>query len=112
MVVWGLWMDGGFYFSTGRESRKAKNLKENSRCIVATEQANQAVIVEGVAEEVMDVPVRRRFLPIYERKYKFDMSSMAEDILSLKEPIYLVRPAVVFGLDEKKSLSSATRWKF
>jgi hypothetical protein len=37
---------------------------------------------------------------------------MAEDILSLKEPIYLVRPAVVFGLDEKKSLSSATRWKF
>ncbi len=112
MVVWGLWMDGGFYFSTGRESRKAKNLKENSRCIVATEQANQAVIVEGVAEEVMDVPVRRRFLPIYERKYKIDMSSMAEDILSLKEPIYLVRPAVVFGLDEKKSLSSATRWKF
>jgi len=112
MVVWGLWMDGCFYFSTGRQSRKARNLKENNRCIVATEQANQAVIVEGVSEEVLDVELRRGFLKIYERKYKFDMSSMAADILSLEEPIYAVRPATIFGLDEKKFLSAATRWKF
>lgn len=112
MVVWGLWMDGCFYFSTGRQSRKARNLKENNRCIVATEQANQAVIVEGVSEEVLDVELRRGFLKIYERKYKFDMSSMAADILSLEEPIYAVSPATIFGLDEKKFLSAATRWKF
>ena len=30
----------------------------------------------------------------------------------MKEPIYAVCPRVVFGLDEKKSLNSATRWKF
>jgi len=112
MVVWGVWMDGGFYFSTGRQSRKAKNLKKDTRCIIATEQANQAVIVEGIAEEVMDVALRGSFLKIYQRRYKFDMSSMEADILSLKEPIYAVRPIVVFGLDEKKSLSSATRWTY
>jgi hypothetical protein len=28
MVVWGLWRDGRFLFSTGGKSRKAKNLKE------------------------------------------------------------------------------------
>jgi nitroimidazol reductase NimA-like FMN-containing flavoprotein (pyridoxamine 5'-phosphate oxidase superfamily) len=112
MVVWGLWMDGGFYFSTGRESRKAKNLTENARCVVATEQADEAVIVEGIAEEVEDVDLRRRFIRIYEKKYDWDMSSFEEPILSLKEPIHVVRPKVVFGLDEKKFLNAATRWRF
>jgi len=40
------------------------------------------------------------------------MSGFEADILSLKELIYAVRPIVVFGLDEKKSLNAATRWQF
>ena len=51
-------------------------------------------------------------LALYERKYKFDMSAMADDILSLKEPIYAVRPKVVFGQPEKGYPSKATRWLF
>jgi Pyridoxamine 5'-phosphate oxidase len=112
MIVWGLWMDGVFLFSTGRQSRKARNLAKNQRCVVCTEQADKAVIVEGIAEEVADVDLRSAFLKRYERKYDFDMSGMEKDILSLKEPIYAVRPLVVFGLDEKKSLTAATRWRF
>ena len=112
MVVWGLWLEGEFVFSTGRRSRKAKNLTKNHHCIVATEQAEQAVIVEGVADEVADVRKRREFLKIYEKKYKFDMSGFEKDILSLKEPVYAVRPVTVFGLDEKKFLNAATRWQF
>jgi len=112
MIVWGLWLDGVFLFSTGRQSRKARNLTKNQHCVVCTEQANQAVIVEGIAEEVADVDLRRVFLKRYERKYSFDMSGFESDILSLKEPIYAVRPVVVFGLDEKKSLKAATRWQF
>jgi len=112
MIVWGLWLHGEFLFSTGRQSRKARNLTANRRCVVCTEQAHLAVIVEGIAEEVPDVDVRRAFLKRYERKYAFDMSGFEADILSLKEPIYAVRPVVVFGLDEKKSLKAATRWRF
>jgi hypothetical protein len=112
MVVWGLWLDGEFLFSTGRQSRKARNLAENRRCVVCTEKANEAVILEGVADEVADVALRRKFLALYERKYAWDMSSFEEDILSLKEPIYAVRPVVAFGLDEKKFLNAATRWRF
>jgi len=112
MIVWGLWLDGVFLFSTGRQSRKARNLAQNQHCIVCTEQADQAVIVEGVAEEESDVELRRTFLRRYERKYAFDMSGFEADILSLKEPIYAVRPAVAFGLDEKGSLEAATRWRF
>jgi uncharacterized pyridoxamine 5'-phosphate oxidase family protein len=112
MIVWGLWLEGKFYFSTGRESRKAKNLLANSNCVIATEKADQAVIVEGIAEEERDVELRRKFLRLCERKYDFDMSSFEEPVLSLKEPIYVVRPKVIFGLDEKKSLNAATRWRF
>lgn len=112
MVVWGLWLEGQFLFSTGRRSRKARNLAENQHCVVCTENAAEAVIIEGAAEEVADVALRRKFLALYQRRYAWDMSSFEEDILSLKEPIYAVRPVVAFGLDEKKFLDAATRWRF
>jgi len=111
MVVWGLWQDGRFVFSTGSKSRKARNLARNANCVVCTEDAHEAVIIEGTAE-IADVPARRKFLPKYERKYKFDMSKMKPDILSMKEPIFAVRPRVVFGLREKEFIEKSTRWTF
>jgi hypothetical protein len=111
MVVWGLWQDDRFLFSTGSQSRKARNLAQNSNCVVCTEQANEAVIVEGVAE-IADVPARRKFLAKYKPKYNFDMSSMKDDILSMKEPVFAVRPRVVFALWEKYFQTKSTRWKF
>src|SRR5580765_1562621 len=111
MVVWGLWQDGGFLFSTGSGSRKARNLEQNPKCIVCTENAAEAIIVEGVAE-IADVGGRKKMLPAYERKYKFDMSSMKGDILAMKEPVYSVRPRVVFAMYEKHFQSKWTRWKF
>jgi len=111
MIVWGLWQDGRFLFSTGSKSRKARNLAKNPKCIVCSELAQEAVIVEGVVE-IADVPARRKFLPVYEKKYKFDMKSMKDDILSMKEPVFAVRPKVVFALWEKHFQSKSTRWKF
>jgi len=111
MVVWGLWIDGRFLFSTGSKSRKTRNLAKNPNCVVSTEHAHEAVIVEGTAE-VADVPTRRRLLAKYSGKYDWDMSSMAEDILSMKEPVFAVRPRVVFGLWEKKFMEKTTRWMF
>src|SRR5215468_4977950 len=73
MVVWGLWNDGRFLFSTGAQSRKAKNLAQNSRCIVCTEKAEEAVIVEGEAAAAS--PEERKYrLTQYAKKYKWDMS--------------------------------------
>ena len=111
MVVWGLWLDGAFLFSTGRKSRKAKNLAENKKCVVCTEHAQEAVIVEGKAG-LADVALRHEFLKKYQPKYNFDMAEMKDDILSMKEPVFAVHPRLVFGLYEKKFMNSATRWKF
>lgn len=111
MVVWALWQDGRLLFSTGSKSRKAKNLVKNNECVICTELANEAVIVEGVAE-IADVAARRKFLAKYEKKYDFDMKAMKQDILAMKEPVFAVRPRVVFGLWEKFFASKTTRWKF
>jgi len=111
MVVWGLWQDGRFLFSTGSTSRKARNLAENPNCIVCTEDAHEAVIVEGVAE-IADVAARRKMIPVYEKKYDWDLSNMKDDMLSMKEPVFAVRPRVVFGLWEEHFQSKSTRWKF
>jgi pyridoxine/pyridoxamine 5'-phosphate oxidase len=105
MVVWGLWIDGAFYFSTGKQSRKARNLAENPRCIVCTERADEAVILEGEAQLTQDSP-SLKFFSQYEKKYKWDMSQMQS------EPIYRVSPRIAFGLYEKKFMNAATRWQF
>ncbi len=111
MVIWGVWQDGRFLFSTGSKSRKARNLADNPKCIVCTEHAHEAIVVEGVAE-IADLEARRKLLPAYERKYEFDMSTMKDDILAMKEPVFAIRPKVVFGLWEKHFQSKSTRWKF
>lgn len=111
MVVWGLWQDGRFLFSTGSQSRKARNLAKDPRCIVCTEDAREAVIMEGVAE-IADVKARRKLIPAYQRKYDWDLSSMKDDMLSMKEPVFAVHPKVVFALWEKYFQTKSTRWQF
>jgi Pyridoxamine 5'-phosphate oxidase len=112
MVVWGLWRENEFCFSTGSQSRKAQNLGKNAKCVICNEDAEEAVIVEGIARPLRDESRIRSFLSLYERKYKFDMSGMAEGMISLKEPVFVVKPTKVFGLTEKTFATTATRWKF
>lgn len=105
MVIWGLWLDGQFYFSTGKQSRKAKNLASHPECVICTEHAEQAVVVEGRAKPARDPGLRKRFSTLYQKKYEWDMSDFAE-------PIYVVRPRRAFGLYEKEFQNTATRWTF
>jgi hypothetical protein len=52
MPVWGIWLNGAGYCSTGTKTRKAQNLAKNPYCTVCTENAEEAVIFEGVARKV------------------------------------------------------------
>jgi uncharacterized pyridoxamine 5'-phosphate oxidase family protein len=112
MVIWALWLNGKLYFSTGKTSRKARNLAANPNCTMGTENSAEAVILEGVIGNELDGETIREFLRLYEKKYKIDMSSGADDFVSLKEPVFYLRPKVGFGLWEKKFSTSATRWLF
>jgi hypothetical protein len=107
MPVWGIWLDDAFYFSSGRRSRKARNLENNPRCVVCPESADQAVVMEGMARIVEEGPVFRRFVEAYKVKYNFDMDTMDMS----DSAVFVVRPIVAFGLAEDLA-SIATRWTF
>jgi len=47
MIIWGVWYEGSFWFSTGAKSRKARNLTENQRCVIGTDDAAEALVLEG-----------------------------------------------------------------
>ena len=105
--VWGLWLDDMFLFSTAAGSVKARNLANDSRCVVCTEHADEAAIVEGVAEELADRELLARFKDLYKEKYDWDLDIDAGGI-------YVVRPRVAFGFIEHSDqfAGSATRWVF
>jgi hypothetical protein len=65
-----------------------------------------------VAEKLRDLEQLKALLSLYERKYDYDMATMRQDILELREPIFAVRPSVAFGLDEEAGMANATRWRF
>lgn len=105
MPVWGVWLENSFYFSTGRKSRKGRNLASNAECVVCNDNTDEAVIVEGRAAELKDPVELKKLVMAYKKKYEMDPTGMGE-------PIFVVRPRTVFGLIEKKFPDTATKWTF
>jgi uncharacterized pyridoxamine 5'-phosphate oxidase family protein len=107
MPVWGVWIDDAFYFSTGNQSRKARNLIENPRCSICCEFGEDQIILEGSARSIDDGSLRRRFAEAYQAKYDFDMKGF-------NEPFYAVHPKTVFGFttSDGQFTKTATRWLF
>jgi hypothetical protein len=105
MIIWGLWFEGAFWFGTGSKTQKARNLAKNPNCVIGTQNAAEAVIVEGVAELITDSATRKKLEPPSLRKYGMSGGDGTE-------PYYRVRPTRAFGLIEKTFPKTATRWTF
>ena len=111
MVVWGIWWQGAFWFSTGPGTRKAKNMAANPHCVIGTEKADEAVILEGSPEVIEDQSVWKEFAQIYNKKYDGDVLPL---LVSCGGNVYRVNPEVAFGQDEhaENFVDAVTRWKF
>jgi len=106
MPVWGLWLDGRVYFSTGRQSVKARNLAATGRIVVTNDDPDEAVVVEGSAALLDPTDSAfARFNDAYIAKYDTDVAAMGE-------PVYVVTPAKVIAIDEGDFVGGATRWTF
>ena len=107
MPVWGVWLGDGFYFSTGKNTRKAQNLAANPSCVVCAKCAEEAIIVEGVVEQVDDPSVYARFADAYKAKYDWPVEQATA-------PACAVRPQVAFAFIENADdfAGTATRWRF
>jgi hypothetical protein len=104
--VWGIWRDGAVWFSCGPNSRKARNLARDPRCSVATDNAYEPVIVDGVA--TLDMSGVVPFTELGNAKY--EATNTVEFFAA--NHLYRVDPITVIGLTEADFAGSPTRWRF
>lgn len=111
MPVWGVWDDDDtLLFTSAGRSRKVRNLLADPRCVVTTEDPQEPVIVEGVAETVTDAAVLRRTIGAINAKYA---SALTVDFLDpAVNATVRVRPVWAFGLRHDDFTGSPTRWRF
>lgn len=102
MPVWGVWVNGAWYCSTGTRSRKAQNLAANPRCVVCNDDAAEAVIMEGLAHRLPDSEIPPQVRADYRAKYGWEPEGA----------VFEVRPRVVFAMPEKEFPAGVTRWTF
>ncbi len=119
--VLGVWFDGGLYFCTGPDERKAKNLALNAGCVLTTGRNGLDgldLVVEGHAVAVGDAAERRSVADTFESKYgpHFEApdgtwAGLGDAIRDGEVLLYRVAPSVAFGFG-KGSQYSQTRWRF
>jgi general stress protein 26 len=117
----GIWLEGGFYFCTGPNERKAKNLRTNRQCVVTTGRNTLEgldLVLEGTAETISDPAELGRVANTYESKYGAHFaapngtwSGLGDAIRQAEALVYRVVPATVFGFG-KGTPFSQTRWQF
>jgi PPOX class probable F420-dependent enzyme len=110
MPVWGVWLDGRLWFSSSLASRKARNLAADPRCTLTTDDAQNPVVVDGVAERVTGAEGIAAFVDAVNRKYDADMT------VDFQDPdvngTYAVRPQRVIAMTHDDFTGSPTRWRF
>jgi general stress protein 26 len=110
MPVWGMWNEGAFWFSSSNGSRKARNLMANPRCTVATEDADNPVVLDGAAAHITDAQALVKMLAWENAKYETDYS--IESLDPALNACFRVAPAWAFGIKKGDFTGSPTRWDF
>ena len=109
--IWGAWVDDSFWMEGGSNTRRFKNLADNSASVVTVERGDDAIIVEGDAERVyeLDAALTQRLLDGYAKyieshDYKADADNWKDG------GIWRVRPRKVLAWSNYPQ--DATRWTF
>jgi PPOX class probable F420-dependent enzyme len=110
MPVWGVWDDGALWFSSSKGSSKARNLTAEPRCSVATDNAWEPVVIEGIATVVTDHDALARFIGLENEKYdtEFGVEFLDPDV----NTTFRLAPTWAFSLTEDDFDGSPTRWSF
>ena len=111
MPVWGVWLDGRLWFSSGMRSRKARNLADEPRCTLTTDDARNPVVVDGVVEQVTGRAGITAFVAAVNGKYGDGAVSVAF-LDPAVNGTFAVRPVRVFAISDGDFTGSPTRWTF
>lgn len=107
MPVWGVWDGEVLWFSSGRRSRKARNLAADPRCVVTTEDPNEPVVIEGSADVAQGREAITGVADLMNAKY----GGITVEFLAAHATIR-VRPRWAFAIAHDDFTGSPTRWVF
>jgi PPOX class probable F420-dependent enzyme len=110
MPVWAVWHDLALWFSCSVGSRKTANLRAEPRCSLATDNAFEPVVIEGVAEVVTDPGALAAALARENEKYGTDYGPEMFD--PAQNATFRVQAVWVFSLDEADFTGTPTCWSF
>jgi len=104
-AVWAVWDADALCFSTGAQSRKARDLATNPRCSITPAGAAESVVVEGRALR-LDAEATARVREPYLAKYGLPFPD--------GDPVFAVRPSTVVAVidGDPDFTERATRWRF
>jgi hypothetical protein len=106
--IWGVWVEGNFYFSTGRSSVKARNIRSDNRVVLHLESGDETLIFEGGLVESNEEPaLQAAIVRAYVGKYAVDPE--AEDLDAIQ---YRLQPTKVMAWLESDYPATATYWLF
>ena len=106
--VWGVWVEGSFFFSTGPRSVKARNIRHDNRVVLHLESGDETLIFEGVLlnsrePEALQAAIERA----YSVKYDLDLEHNEVDTIQ-----YRLQPQKVMAWLETDYPATATYWLF
>ena len=115
----GLFIDDTFYFCTGPDEQKAKNIVDNSNCAVVTGSNTYGegldIVVEGNADRLVEEArlqeLARQFVEKYGPEWQFEVRDSAFHHTGGEAWVYQVAPKKVLGFD-KGDPGGQTRWRF
>ena len=110
MPVWAVWDAGALWFSSSIGSRKVRNLSREPRCSIATDNAWEPVVLEGVARVVTDHDALARYIGLENEKYGTDYG--VDFLDPAVNATFRVDPTWVFTLTEDDFTGSPTSWSF
>lgn len=114
-----VWLDGAAYFCTGPEERKARNLAQNSNCVLTTGcnllGEGLDIVIEGEAKRISDDSRLTEIAAAYEAKYGSEWHFDVEDGAFRHGDegvafVFEIAPKTAFGFSKGKY--SQTRWRF
>jgi PPOX class probable F420-dependent enzyme len=112
MPVWAMWDSATqlLWFTSSLASRKARNVAANGQCVLTTEDADNPVVVQGVADIVADAQSIAHVIALMNEKYA---TTYSVDFLDpAVQATMRVRPRWAFALAHDDFTGSPTRWVF
>ena len=119
MPLGALWIDGSFYFTSGPNTQKSKNIAHDPHCVITVATEPFDVIAEGEAKKVTDDARLKRIADAYradgwEATAKDGALYAPYSAPSAGPPpwhVYEVVPTTIYAMGTAEPFG-ATRWRF